>query len=81
MSYLKFESFEEAYNYGVDPSHVAEHMIGTVMCVFEGDLSLLDKGFFFSFRDRDNRTWTLSVIPEDGGVITDALIEAAQEEA
>jgi len=78
--YAKFTSIEEARQFGFDPAHVVEHMAETVLCAFRGRAEGLDMGFYFSFRDEADRTWTLSVIPADGGVISDALLESAQEE-
>lgn len=78
--HVKFTTFGEAAEYGIDPVHIVQHMYETVVCAFGGNPAGLDLGFYFSFRDTAGRTWTLSVIPEDGGVISDALLESAQEE-
>jgi hypothetical protein len=78
--YFKFTSLEEAHEWGIDPQHIVQHMFETVLCAFRGNEAGLDMGFYFSFRDDQRRSWTLSVIPEDGGVISDALLEQAQEE-
>lgn len=78
--WVQFDSLEAAAELGFDAEHIAEHMISTVLCHFDGAYEGLDLGFYFQFRDNQQRVWTLSVIPEDGGVISDALLHAAQEE-
>lgn len=77
--YARFTSLNEAEEYGIDPNHIAGHMYQAVICAFDGDERGLDLGFYYQFRDTERRTWTLSVIPEDGGVISEALLDEAQE--
>jgi hypothetical protein len=79
-NYYKFTDLESANAVGLDPEHTMEHMIETVLCAARGNTRVLDSGFYFQFRDAGNRTWTLSVIPEDGGVITDALLKEVMED-
>jgi hypothetical protein len=77
--YMRFTNAGQASEYGVDVNHLIQHMAETVLCVANGNPAIFDLGFYFSFRDALDRTWTLSVLPEDGGVISDALLKEAQE--
>ena len=77
--YIAIRSARDAAEHGVSASHLFEHMIETVLCVSGGDERVFDMGFYAQFTDHDGRVWTLSVIPEDGGVISDALVDMMQE--
>ena len=78
--YYWLESYEDAEAHGIDPEHLFEHLVETVLCVSGGDERVFDLGFYCQFNDLGNRVWTLSLVPEDGGVISDALLESAFRE-
>ena len=77
--YVAIRSAEDAAEYGMSASHLFEHLVETVLCVTGDDERIFDLGFYSQFTDADGRVWTLSVIPEDGGVISDALVDMMQE--
>lgn len=77
--YVAIRSPQDAAEHGVSAEHLFEHLVETVLCVAGGDPRVLDLGFYAQFTDAQHRVWTLSVIPEDGGVISDALVDMMQE--
>lgn len=77
---FSFTSIESAAEAGIDAYHVMEHLVETVLCTLGGRSEALDSGFFFSFKDAQERTWTLSVLPQGGSPVSEKLLERAMGE-
>lgn len=75
----EFTSIEQASAAGLDARHTMEHMVETVLCALNGNVEALDTGFFFSFVDVQERTWTLSVLPDGESAVSRKLLERAME--
>lgn len=78
MSASGDEAVQRAADHGVDLYHVFLHLYETAVCML-GSERALDAGVFVQLTDLKDRTWTFSVVPEDGGLVSKGLLEAALE--
>lgn len=72
------DAIEQAAEAGVDLNHLFLHLYETALCTLGSEASL-DAGFFVQLTDKKHRTWTFSIVPEDGGLITQGLLDIALE--
>lgn len=59
--------------------HMFEHLYGGALCILGSD-EAMDDGFYLRVKDKKNRTWTFSLIPEDGGKVQAAMLKGLLEE-
>jgi hypothetical protein len=60
---------------GIDLYLVADGLFKLALYMVGNNVDNLDNGLFLTFEDEDDRTWTFSVIPPDGGKVQDQLLQ------